>query len=152
MGTPPNLWDLNCINMDIIRSEPIPLPEAYARCGFMQSLLLSSGNNIIPRHHQAHNNPPLIDYANPNPAPKLATPSAPIVISKKTSKPFTIPHHNNPSPPNNAPTPPPFTKPVNHYPILSHQERPKRISDAKRRETRRNKIHHATSHHPLSDY
>ena len=35
LDTSPNLWNLNCINKDIIRGELILFPEAHARCGFM---------------------------------------------------------------------------------------------------------------------
>ena len=106
----------------------------------------------MARHHQTHNTPPLSDLTNPNHAPKTVTPPAQPVISTKRTKPPTTPHHKTPIIPSTEPISPSFTKPSRHYPIISHQERQKIISAARRRDTRREKLHHATSQHPLSDY
>ena len=64
----------------------------------------------------------------------------------------TIPHHKNSITSITEPTPPPFTKLAKHYRIITHQERQKRISSARRRGTIREKLHHGTNQHPLSDY
>jgi hypothetical protein len=85
LGTPPNLWNITCINRDIIRGEPIHFPVAYARCGFMQSLLLPRGRNTIPRNHQTHNTPTIREHATPIPTPKKgATPALPVTHKAKS--------------------------------------------------------------------
>ena len=152
LSTPPNLWNLNCINKNIIRFEPTQYSVAHAQCGFMQSLSLPIGINTIPRHYHTHNTPSPPEHVNLNPAPKLATPPAIPVAAREKTKPPTIPHNKNPITHITEPTPPTFTKPAKHYPILTRQDRQKRISAARRRGTRRDTLHHATNQHPLSDY
>ena len=152
LGTPPDLWNLNCINKDIIRCEPIRFPEAHTRCGLMQSLLLPRGSNTIPRNSQTQHTPTLGEHSTRNTAPKRETTPALPVIPRAKNKPPTSSHHNNPITPTTEPTIPPFTRHPKHYPILSHQERKTRIATARRRGTAREKLHHATNQHPLSDY
>ena len=93
LGTAPNLGNLNYINKGSIRCKPIHFSDSHAKFGFVQSLTLPIGINTIPRHNHAHFTPPLLEHANPNPAPKLATPLAPPVISREKTKPPTIPDH-----------------------------------------------------------
>ena len=82
LGTPPNLWNLKCINKGIVRCEPIHFSVTHSHCGFMQSLTLPIGTSTIPRHYHTHTTPPLPDHASPNPAPKSATPPALRVTSR----------------------------------------------------------------------
>ena len=116
----------------------------------MQSLTLPIGINDIPLSHHTHNTPAQLEHANHNPAHKLMAHPAPPDNAKEKNKPPTIPYHKNPITLTAEPTPPPFTELAKHYPILSHQERQKIISAARRRGTRRKKLHHDTDQHPLS--
>ena len=96
-------------------------------------------------------NTTLTEHATLKHTPKRETPALP-PINRVSNKPPAILHHNNTFILPTEPTLPPFTRHSKLYPILSHQERKKRITTARRRGTAREKLHHATNQHPLADY
>jgi len=111
LGTPPNFWNLNYINTNIIQGDPIHISEHNSDCGSMQSLSLTRGTSPTP-HHRHHIPAPSIHHDNTNPvlyvpnidsiqAPIFKRPSQSSQEKLLTSKiencsPATPPSHNKP--------------------------------------------------------
>jgi hypothetical protein len=153
LGTPPNLWNIDCINKDIIRCEPIHFSESHSHCGFMQSLILPNGTNDIPHYHHTRSDTPTPEHINHNPiSMPITRPVHPIPPKEKTKPPIN-PLHNNARTISIEPTPLPF-KPLTQklYPIPSHLDRLKRIAATRRRGTNREKQHHDNNQYPLNNY
>ena len=89
--TPPNLWELNCINTDIIRIAPIRIPERYHLCGFMQAAFLPRGTMAVPHDTNMRRSLHIAPASHPNPPPEVnstnPTSPAPLLHNARTARP-----------------------------------------------------------------
>ena len=152
IGTPPELWNIQCLNTDIVTIPPISVSEHHTHVSLLQADSLPRGSPFSPTHQQPQNNTADTTYTPSSTSAPKNTHHLPTFLQHTQH--MTTPSQAQEDKAQNKPTtttPPKQTfKKQSH--ILNNSQRIKRTALAKRREAYRTKLYTKHNLRPLSDF